>query len=310
MDDNVNDVVVVGGGAAGLSAALVLARARRRVAVVDAGEPRNAPAAHMQGFLSRDGMAPGDLLAAGREEVTRYGGHLVAGRVTGIDPDTDPAFRVRLADGRTLGSRRVLVATGLRDELPDVAGVRERWGRDLLHCPYCHGYEVRDQQLGVLGGDPDSVEHALLVRQWSSDVVYFPHTLELTADQREQLVARAIGVVDGTVRRLVVHDDRLEGVELDDGRIVRRAAVFVRPRMVPNADLLVGLGCATTRPWSSVADASGRTTVPGVWLAGNAGNPRAQVITAAGEGSTAAISVNADLVEEDVLAALRDFRTS
>jgi thioredoxin reductase len=169
---NEDDVLVVGGGAAGLSAALVLLRARRTVVVVDAGRPRNAPAAHMHGFLSRDGMPPADLLAAGRAEVSSYGGRLIDDTVVGVEP----GFQVRLASAAPVRARRILVATGLRDELPDVPGVRERWGRDLLHCPYCHGYEVRDQPLGVLGGSPEAVQHALLVRQWSPDVILFPHT--------------------------------------------------------------------------------------------------------------------------------------
>ena len=207
-----------------------------------------------------------------------------------------------------MSARRVLVTTGLRDELPDLPGVRERWGRDLLHCPYCHGHEVRDQRLGVLGGTPDAVQHALVVRQWSGDVVFFTHTSTLTADEREQLVARAIGVVDGPVGRLVVEDDRLQGVELEDGRVVRRDAVFVRPAFTPNSDLLTGLGCETHENGWVVADPTGRTSVTGVWVAGNAVNPRAQVITAAGEGSAAAIAINADLVEEDVRVAVRDFR--
>jgi thioredoxin reductase len=302
------DVVVIGGGAAGLSAALVLSRARRSVAVVDAGEPRNSPAAHMQGFLSRDGMPPRDLLAAGRDEVQRYGGQLIAGTVARVVPGTGPRFRVALADGQQLDARRVLLATGLRDELPDIPGVRERWGRDLLHCPYCHGYEVRDQPLGLLGGTPDAVQHAQLIRQWSSDVVFFPHTDTLTADQHEQLAARAIGVVEGTVTRLVVDNDRLRGIELDGGKFIARSAVFVRPRFVPNSDLGVEVGCAVDDNGFVVADAAGRTTVPGVWVAGNAANPRAQVITAAGEGSSAAIALNADLVEDDVQRAVRDIR--
>ncbi|SEF56269.1 Thioredoxin reductase [Nonomuraea solani] len=294
------DVVVIGGGAAGLSAALVLARARRRVAVVDAGAPRNAPAAHMHGFLSRDGFAPRDLLAAGREEVAGYGGLLIDGLVAGVDP----GFQVRLKDGRSLSARRVLVTTGLQDELPDLPGVRERWGRDLLHCPYCHGYEVRDQPLAVLGGTAEAVQHAQLVRQWSPDVLIFPHNGMLTAGQREQLAARAIGVVDGPVRRLVVDDDRLSGVELEDGRFVGRAAVFVRPRFVPNDDVLVSLGCATDERGWAVSDDTGRTSVAGVWVAGNAADPRAQVITAAGMGSAAAIAINADLVADDVQSSL------
>ena len=308
-DTKDKDVVVVGGGAAGLSAALVLSRARRSVAVVDAGAPRNAPAAHMQGYLSRDGMPPGDLLAAGRHEVQGYGGHLIAGTVAGVDRGTGAGFRVRLANGAQLTARRLLLATGLRDDLPDIPGVRERWGRDLLHCPYCHGYEVRDRQLGVLGGTPDAVQHALLVRQWSSDVVFFPHTGTLTADDREQLAARGINIVEGSVTRLVVDDDHVRGIELEGGTVVRRTAVFVRPRLIPNTDLLAGIGCAVDdQGWVKV-DPPGRTSVPGVWVAGNAGNPRAQVITAAGEGSAVAIAVNADLVGEDIQQAVAAFRS-
>ena len=313
MDDNdidsrEYDVVVVGGGAAGLSAALVLSRARRSVAVVDAGAPRNSPAAHMQGFLSRDGMPPGDLLAAGRDEVQGYGGHLIAGTVAKVDRGTGPGFRVLRANGAQLTARRLVIATGLRDQLPDIPGIRERWARDLLHCPYCHGYEVRDQQLGVLGGTPDAVQHALLVRQWSSDVVFFPHTDTLTADDREQLIARGIGIVEGGVARLVVDDDQLRGIELDNGTIVARTAVFVRPRLIPNTDLLAGMGCAIDdNGWVKV-DPFGRTSVPGAWVAGNATNPRAQVITAAGEGSSVAIAVNADLVGDDIQQAVEAFR--
>jgi thioredoxin reductase len=296
------DVVVVGGGAAGLSAALVLGRARRRVAVVDAGMPRNAPAAHMQGFLSRDGMPPADLLAAGRAEVRGYGVEIVDDHVVGIDA----GFFVRLVSGRVLQARRILVATGVHDELPDIPGVRQRWGRDLLHCPYCHGWEVRDQPVGVLGTLPGSVQHALLVRQWSDDVVFFAHTYALTAAERIQLAARGVEVVTGEVAQLVVEADRLTGVELLDGRVVARTAVFVRPGNVPHDDgLLTGLGCDVDAAGFVTVDATGRTSTAGVWAAGNAVDPRAQVITSAGAGSAAAIAINADLVQEDVERAVK-----
>jgi thioredoxin reductase len=298
-----HDVVVVGGGAAGLSAALVLGRARRRVAVVDAGAPRNAPAAHMQGFLSRDGMPPADLVAAGRAEVSRYGVDLIDDRVVGIDA----GFVVRLAGGQVLNARRLLVATGVRDELPDIPGVRERWGRDLLHCPYCHGWEVRDQPVGVLGTRPDAVEHALLVRQWSDAVVFFAHTLDLGPDERRRLAARSVEVVHGAVARLVVEADRLIGVELVDGRVIPRRAVFIRPVNIPHADgLLAELGCDTDRAGFPVVDPTGRTSTAGVWAAGNVVDPRLQVITSAGAGSAAAIAINADLIQADVERAVEE----
>ncbi|MDQ4137580.1 MAG: NAD(P)/FAD-dependent oxidoreductase, partial [Actinomycetota bacterium] len=278
----------------------------RTVAVVDAGAPRNGPAAEMHGFLSRDGMPPAELLAAGRAEVAGYGGTFVSDSVTAIEP----GFRARLANGGELRARRILVATGLRDEVPDIPGVHERWGRDVLHCPYCHGYEVRDQPLAVLGGSREAVQHAVLIRQWSADILLFPHTDTLDSDQRELLAARGVQVIDGGVARLTVDHDRLHGVELTDGTLVPRSAVFVRPRFVPNSGLLTALGCEADENGWVISDAAGRTTVSGVRVAGNAADPRAQVITAAGQGSAAAIAINAELVDEDVNEALAAHRAA
>ena len=302
------DVAIIGGGAAGLSAALVLARACRSVVVIDAGHPRNAPAAHMQGFLSRDGMAPGELLAAGRAEVTSYGAEVLGDTVAGVLRTANGLFGLLLDSGRSVAARRLLITTGLTDHVPDLPGVAERWGKDLLHCPYCHGHEVRDQPVGVLGGTPGAVAHAQLVRQWSHDVVFFAHTTDLTDTEREELTARAIGIVEGPVAALVVEDDRLVGVRLDDGRFVPRAAVFVRPEFTGNDDFVAGLGGQTDRHGWPVVDPTGRTTAEGVWAAGNAADPRAQVITAAGEGSAAAIAINNDLTEDDVRDAVVAFR--
>jgi thioredoxin reductase len=297
MQTSMYDVVVIGGGAAGLSAALVLGRARRRVAVIDGGSPRNAPAAHMQGFLSRDGMSPSELLAVGRAEVARYGVELVEDHVLAIEPD----FAVRLSDGRTMRGRRLLLATGAVDELPDIPGARKRWGRDLLHCPYCHGWEVRDQPIGVLGADPGSVDFAHLLRLWSDDIIFFSHTYDATASERTALTARGIRVLEGLVVQLSVVDDRLDAVLLADGRAISRAAVFVRPPLHAHNDGLIGsLGCDVDEGGFVRVDGTGRTSMSGIWAAGNVSNPRAQVITAAAEGSAAAIAINADLLEEDV----------
>ncbi|HST46966.1 NAD(P)/FAD-dependent oxidoreductase [Jatrophihabitans sp.] len=304
---NTYDVVVIGGGAAGLSAAMVLSRAGRQVLVVDAGQPRNAPATHMHGYLSRDGMPPAELLAAGRQEVEGYGGRFCPGAVVAVVRE-DGWFRLDTSDAPAVRARRILVATGLRDELPDVDGLRERWARDVLHCPYCHGYEVRGQAFGVLGWSPEAVRYAQIVRQWSDDVVLFVAPGSLSADDREQLTARAVGIVEGEVSRLVVQDDALRAVALGDGRTVARDVVFVPPRFVPNNEVFTGLGCDIAENGWVVTDDTGRTTAPGVWAAGNVRNPRAQVITAAGEGSTAAIAINADLVDEDVRHAVHEHR--
>jgi len=302
------DVIIIGAGAAGLSAALVLSRARRRVLVVDSGAPRNAPAAHMQGYLSRDGMPPADLLATGRDEVAAYGGQISADHVEDVVACPGSGFQVRLGTGGWVAARRLLVATGLRDELPDIPGLRERWARDVLHCPYCHGWEVREQRLGVLtDGSAEAVRYAQIVRQWSDDVVLFAPVGSLADPLRSELVARAIGIVEGDLARVLVDDDRLTGVELTDGRTVPRDALLVPPRLVPNDELLVSLGCSRDDAGWVVKDATGRTSVAGVWVAGNVANPRAQVITAAGEGSAAAIALNADLVDDDVRAAVATF---
>ncbi len=311
MDTHEHDVIIVGGGAAGLSAALVLSRARRSVVVIDSGSPRNAPAAHMQGFLSRDGMPPTELLAAGRHEVESYGGVVVAAtveRLTAV-PGDDPSFLARLEDGTSVRGRRLIVTTGLRDVLPDVAGLTERWGRDVLHCPYCHGYEVRDLPLGVLWNGPGTPAYAQIVRQWSPDVVLFAPADVLTLAQHEELTARAIGVVEGDVSRIEITDDRLSGVVVDDHLTVPREAVFVPPGFVPHAHLLDELGCTTDDAGWVVTGPAGSTSVDGVRVAGNVANPRAQVITAAGEGSAAAIATNAELVEEDVRLAVRELRS-
>lgn len=308
MTTNEYDVLVVGGGAAGLSGALVLARARRHVLVVDSGSPRNAPAAQMHGFLSRDGLPPSDLLAAGRAEVAAYGGHLVTGTVHSVstEPGADgPAFAARLGDGAQVRARRLLITTGMHDELPDVPGLRERWARDVLHCPYCHGYEVRDRRLGVLWNGPATVAYAQIVRQWSTDVVLFAPAGCLTGSQRIELDARGIEVVDGEVSGVALAADAVAGVLVDGGRIVSREVLFVPPRFVPHSELLGQLGCDLDADGWVVTAPHGETSVPGVRVAGNVADPRAQVITAAGQGSAAAIALNADLVEQDVRRAVR-----
>lgn len=299
------DVVVVGGGAGGLSGALVLARARRSVLVVDAGEPRNRPASAVHGLLGRDGTPPAELLARGREEVRRYGGTLAQGTVTRVARE-DGELAVSLADGRVVRARRILVASGLVDELPDVSGLRERWGRDVLHCPYCHGWEVRDRAIGVLASGPMSLHQAQLFRQWSSDVVYFTHTgPEPTEEQAAELTARGIRVVSGEVASVAVEDDRLVGVRLADGTLVERDAVAVSSRMVARAGFLAALGLRPAAHPSGMgehipADATGRTAVPDVWAAGNVTDLAAQVGTAAAAGAAVAAQINSDLVTDEI----------
>ncbi|MFE9765319.1 NAD(P)/FAD-dependent oxidoreductase [Streptomyces sp. NPDC005808] len=294
------DVIVIGGGAGGLNAALVLARARRTVAVVDAGEPRNAPSAHMHNFLSRDGVPPLTLLEAGRAETARYGAVRIDGRVERVEAGETGAYVVRLEGGAVLDARHVVLATGLRDELPEIPGVRAMWGDDVHFCPYCHGYEVRDLPIVVLGVHPASPGQALLLRQWSPHITYVPHSRPLTDEERERMDARGIEVAVGPVSGLLSKDGRLHAVELADGRTLECSGVFLFPKMTPNAGAFDGLGCEVDEQGWLVTDRAGRTSRPGLWAVGNVVDPRAQAVTAAGMGAAAAFALNHDLVDEEV----------
>ena len=314
--DEAYDVVVVGGGAAGLSGALALARARRSVLVVDAGQPRNALAGHVHNYLGREGTPPAELTAAGRAEAARYGAEIRDGRVETAVRDGDN-FLVRLAGGAELRARRLLVATGLVDELPAVPGLAQRWGRDVLHCPYCQGWEARDRRIGVLATGPMALHQAHLWRQWSPHVLFLRHGVAAPeAEEAERLAARGIAVVPGPVAALEVTDDALTGVRLASGERVALDTLVVAPRFTARVDALTGLGLAPRDVevgghvvGSQVpADPSGATDVPGVWVAGNVADVRGQVVGAAAAGLNAAAAINADLVAEDTRAAVDAYR--
>ncbi|MEU3606748.1 NAD(P)/FAD-dependent oxidoreductase [Streptomyces sp. NPDC035033] len=299
------EVVVVGGGAAGLSAGLVLGRSRRRTLVVDGGAPRNAPSAHMQGYLSRDGMSPAEFLAAGRRELLAYGVEVRHGEVTAAVPDGD-GFALTLADGTGLTARRLVVATGLVDELPEIEGLAARWGRDVLHCPYCHGWEVRDRSFGVLAHPAMPAHQALTVSQWSSDVTLFLNGAELGGQDARLLAAAGVRTVEGSVEGVAVEDDRLTGVRLADGRTVGCEVLFAAgTRLLPRDGVLRRLGAEPYEtPFGSFVkvDETGRTSVPGVWAAGNVTGPAEQVVNAAALGYRAGVAINAELLADDLAA--------
>jgi thioredoxin reductase len=314
--DRAYDVVVVGGGAAGLAGAVGLARARRSVLVIDAGQPRNAPAGHVHNYLGREGVPPADLLAAGRDEVIRYGGQIVTGRVEAASKDGD-GFRVALDGGGVVRARRLLVTTGLVDELPDVPGLAQRWGRDVLHCPHCHGWEVRDRRIGVLATGPMGPQQAQMWRQWSRHVLLLLNgTAAPGADDAERLAAHGIAVVDGPVAGVVVTGDTLTGVGLASGEVVALDVVVVAPRFTARTGVLASLGLTPVDVevggyvvGSQIsADGTGATAVPGVWVAGNVTHILAQVVTAAATGLNAAVAINADLVGEDTRNAVQVYR--
>jgi len=265
----------------------------------------------VQNFLTRDGTPPGELYALGRAEVAGYGGQFVTGTVTEVR--RGDVFTVALADGTTYQGRRILVTTGLTDLLPDVPGLAERWGKDVLHCPYCHGWEVRDQAIGVLASSPMAVHQAQMFRQLSDDVTLFLHTgPELTEQQWEELAARGIAVVQGKVEQVETVDGRLAGVRLEGGKVVPRDVLTVQTTLRARASFLSDLGLEVTAQEANgvvygdalVVDAKGETAVPGVFAAGNVTDPMGQVLHAAGAGLRAGAAINGDLIAEETRLAL------
>jgi len=308
-------VVIVGGGAAGLSAAVALGRARRSVAVIDAGEPRNATAHAVHNFLTRDGVSPAELVRLGRAEAESYGATMVDARAEGADR-TDDGFAVTLSTAAVVAGRRLLVTTGLVDELPEVEGLAERWGRDVLHCPYCHGWEVRDRAIAVLATGPRAMHQAQMFRQWSPDVTLLLNDQGLPdAEQLELLAARGIEIVHGRVEGLIVENDALIGVRLAGGAVRALDALVVGAPVSVRAGVLVDLGLELAdHPMGLgkhvATDATFATSLPGVWAAGNVTNLAGQVITSAAEGLWAGAQINASLIADDERAALQSYRRS
>lgn len=312
------DVIVIGGAAAGLSAALILGRSRRSVLVVDAGEPRNAPAEGVHNYLGREGAAPSELARVGREEVAAYGVEVTAGRIvaasaTGGDGVDPVGFSVTTDSGTVVTARRLVVASGAVDVLPEVPGLAEQWGRGAVHCPFCHGWEVRDRRIGVLVTTPFGAHHALMFRALSDDVTAFVTDPALVDDTaRAGFAARGISVVDASVARVLSSEGVLTGVELATGEVVGLDALAAASTAEARVDFLAGLGLVAADQLvgdfrvggALTVDAAGQTNVRGVYAAGNVASPMATVIASAAAGTQAGAAVHGDLVQADLAAAL------
>ncbi len=306
------DVCIVGGSAAGLAAALQLGRQRRFVIVVDAGEPRNAPSAHLHGYLGRDGRAPAELSAAGRDEVRSYGVEVLAGSVSQVTRTDAGDFRAELAGGHAIIARRVLAATGLADELPDIDGLAGHWGRDVIHCPFCHGYEFRDQRIVQIITHPMGLHTAGLFRQLTARLTIVLHDPE-DVDQAELAALRAGGVtiVQGRVIRIGTGaGGRIAAVELAGQESIDADVVAVSPRFRVRAEPFTSLGLRPAAHPSGLGDfletdAAGETAVPGLYAAGNATDPSQQALQAAADGSRVAAMISFSLARDDIRAATR-----
>lgn len=268
-----HDVIIIGGGFAGLAAAMPLARARRRVLLIDAGQPRNRFAAHSHGFLGQDGVAPADIQARGMAELSAYPTFtLLRGNVVGATGTLD-TFTVTLADGSTLKGRRLILATGVRDDLPAIPGMKERWGVGALHCPYCHGYEVAGRPLGVLGTQAGSDMKALLVTDWGPVTLFTQDAFLPGAEMMVRLTEHGITVERVPITEMLGEAPSLSAVKLADGRVLPLAALFVGPRTHMASPLALQLGCAMEEghsgPYLRINEGK-ETSVPGIFAAGDA----------------------------------------
>jgi thioredoxin reductase len=299
------DVAIVGGGPAGLSAALMLARACRRVVVFDSGQPRNLAARAVHGFVGRDGTKPRDLIEDGRAELARYGVEVVDDEVIeACRIRTAPArafsFLLRTQGGRTLESRKLLLATGVRDELPDYPGVRDCYGITVHHCPYCDGWEHRGKRLLAYGSTPEAAAGlALSLQTWSNQVTALTGGLPLATEDRDKLMGNGIEASEARILRLAHCDGQLQGVELAGSGLRAADALFFNTSHSPASKLPKALGCRTDGDGVARTRPKQKTDVPGLYLAGDADGDVQFAIVAAGEGATAAVAINRELQDED-----------
>ncbi|WP_238709547.1 NAD(P)/FAD-dependent oxidoreductase [Natronorubrum halophilum] len=296
------DVIIVGAGPAGLSAALQLGRSLRSVLICDNDEPRNGPAAEAHGYLTRDGISPQELRRLGREEVSTYGGEFRDAQVTNISRDDD-GFTSTLETGETVTSRKVVLATGISDVLPDTDGFEELWGNGVHHCPYCHGYEVRNEPLGVLVRTSEVVEYAKLIYNLSEDLVVFTDGQDVFDEEiRSAFVEQGIEIEDEPITALN-GSDGLESVSLSDGRDVARHALFYPPPMKQHSELSEQLGLQVNQVGLVETERSqhgaGFTSVDGLFVAGDASSGLAPSIpSAVADGSEVGATVNMELSGE------------
>ncbi len=300
------EVLVIGGGAAGLGAAIQLGRMRRQVVVIDSAQPRNLTAHHMHGYPGLDGIAPSQFTADVRSEAERYGAEVITASVVSFDGDLDRGFTAVTDTGLRVHARRVLLATGITDVLPEIPGVAEQWGRGVIHCPYCHGWEVRNQQMLVIDTTGFGTHQALMFGQLSNDVTLVVHGQHALSDEQlEQLAAADIPVVHAGVSSVATADEQITAVELVDGTRLACDVVVVGGSFRPNLEPLAGYSVGVSDHMSGLGqvvdvDASGMTDVKGLYAAGNLVDPSQQVVHAAGNGTRVGAMINIDLLHDDL----------
>ncbi|AQZ50978.1 NAD(P)/FAD-dependent oxidoreductase [Martelella mediterranea] len=300
-----HDVLIIGGSFAGLSAAMQLARARKAVLVLDTGIPRNRFAEASHGFPGQDGRSPADITTRLREELSAYPTIRFHDEAAVSARREGNGFRVSLADGSNVTARRIVLAYGVRDSLPDLPGLAERWGASVLHCPYCHGYELDRQPVGVLARNEMALHQAMLLPDWGPTTLFMQGLLQLSPDQMQALKSRAVRIEDTPVAELIGSGSTLEAVRLEDGRMVALAGLFLAPVTAPSSDIAAQLGCemreGPTGPYVAV-DQMQATTVAGVFAAGDLASPMPNATLAAAAGVMAGGAAHRSLIFDPDLA--------
>jgi thioredoxin reductase len=296
------DAIIVGAGPAGLSAALILGRSRRQVLVCDTGRPRNAVSQAIHGFLSRDGVSPQEFLRLSREQLRKYDCvELRDAEVVDARCGSDARFAVRLANGEEIVARKLLIATGVEDHVPDVPGLHELYGRSVFHCPYCDGWEVRDLPLAVYGRGRRGLGLSLELTGWSRDIVLCTDgPSEIDDEGRMQLARVRIPIRDERIGRLEGQDGRLERVVFADGDVLARRALFFTTGQTQQSSLASSLGCELNEKGTVRTGKYESTHLPGLYVAGDASRAVQWVVVAAAEGAEAAFAMNTDLLREDL----------
>lgn len=293
------DVIIIGGSFAGLSAAMYIARARRSVCVIDSGSPRNRFAPQSHGFLAQDGSEPGAMLATARLQVAAYPTvSFIEGKAIRAAKTPD-GFSVTLATGEVVESARLVLAFGISDELPSIPGLAERWGKSVLHCPYCHGFEFSGRHLGVLSVSPRSVHQAALIADWGPTTLYLNGGPEPDGESMSMLRSRGVVIEPAAVRALHGEGTELSSIELVDGTMSRVDALYVGPRTRLNSDIASQLGCELedgTFGQVIRTDAQKMTTVRGVYAAGDITRSAHNVTWASADGVTAGTAAHQSLV--------------
>lgn len=301
QNENHYDVGIIGGGPAGLNAALVLGRARKNVILIDNDQPRNGVTHASHGFITRDGVTPAEFRRIAYEEVLRYPSVRHRKDEAADIQRTGQGFRIRTSSGGEMYTRRLILSAGLKDELPDIQGVRDFYGKSIFVCPFCDGWEMRDQPLALISNLPGVVHGAKLLYNWSKDIVVCTNGGQsIPDDQRFLLASRGIRIVDSKVAALTGREGKLEEVHFEDGTSIARSGAFIGVNQRPSVNFAQELGYETEESGAITTDELGRTTVAGLYAAGDSAYVMpSQLIYAAATGSKAAMAVMADILEEE-----------